>query len=432
MKRSLFEELQVRGLIHQQTDASLEKYAQKNPISLYSGFDPSSNSIHIGNLVGLLNLRRFQLAGHRPIALVGGATGMIGDPSGKSQERTLLSSEQLEKNVQGMKKILAKFLDFDGKKGAKLLNNADWFKNYGYLDFLREVGKHFTVNYMMAKDSVKSRLHDREHGISYTEFSYMLLQAYDFYVLHREENCTLQIGGSDQWGNITAGCELIRRMGAAQGKKESVAFGQTHPLVTKADGSKFGKTESGTIWLDSEKTSAYQFYQFFLRTSDTDVISYLKYFTFLDLEEIQALEHLLKKEPEKREAQKKLASEVCTLVHGKSETEKAEKASLALFGTEIKDLDQRAILEIFSDAPSTTKPRSLLSSGLLLIDLLADGTLSKSKGAARKDIQGGGIYLNNERVSDVQAKVKQSDLIADRYLVLRKGKRNYYLIDFKN
>ncbi len=299
-----------------------------------------------------------------------------------------------------------------------------------YIDFLRDTGKHFTVNHMIAKESVRARLEDREYGISYTEFSYMLLQAYDFHVLNRRYACRLQIGGSDQWGNITAGCELIRRMAAVENREAPQVFGLTHPLVTKADGSKFGKTESGTIWLDARRTSPYQFYQYFIQTPDADAAKLLRYFTFLSHEEITALETSLAKEPEKRAAQTSLARELTKLVHGAAELERAEKASKALFGTEIRDLDAKTLLELFSEAPATKKSHAELSAGIPLIDLLVETGLCKSKGAARTDVQAGAIYLNNERVADVAAKLEPARLIGEAYVVLRKGKKTYHLVSF--
>src|SRR5262245_48453532 len=299
---SLYDELQARGIIKQVTQPTLRDAMDAGAITLYAGFDPTSDSLHVGSLLPLLTLKRFQQVGHQVIALAGGATGMIGDPSFKAQERALLTEDLLNKNLRGIRGVMEKFLDLNGVNAAKIVNNYDWIGKFSYVHFLRDVGKHFTVNHMMAKESVRARLEDREHGISYTEFSYMLLQAYDFYHLFTEHNCQLQIGGSDQWGNITAGCELIRRMAAVESREAPEVFGMTHPLVTKSDGGKFGKTESGAIWLDAHRTSPYQFYQFFLRTADADVLSYLKFFTFTTPAEWQTLEQSLKSEPEKRTA----------------------------------------------------------------------------------------------------------------------------------
>lgn len=426
----LFQDLEARGIVKQLTDPSLENSINQSHLTLYAGFDPTSDSLHVGSLLPLLTLRRFQLGSHRPIAVVGGATGMIGDPSGKSAERSLLNNEQIEHNLRGIRATISKFLDLSGNHAAKVVNNGDWFKGISYLDFLRDVGKHFTVNHMVAKESVRARLEDREHGISYTEFSYMLLQAYDFYHLNQTENCALQIGGSDQWGNITAGIELIRRIkaaGAATHAESPEVFGLTHPLVSKADGTKFGKTESGTIWLDAAKTSPYQFYQFFVQTPDADVMGYLKYFTFLDHQKLTELSESVQKEPEKRAAQVALAKEVTTLVHGETELKRAEAASLALFGTAIRELDERTLLDVMGGAPQTKISKASLGM-LTLIDALVESTLCASKGAARKEIPAGGIYVNNDRINDPNAKLKSEHLIAGSYIVLRKGKRNYHLL----
>lgn len=425
----LFAELEARGIVKQVTDPALSKALEQGPMTLYCGFDPTSDSLHVGSLLPLMTLRRFQKAGHHVIAVVGGATGMIGDPSGKSQERSLLNEETLQKNVAGIRGVISKFLDFSGSNAAKLANNADWFKGMSYIDFLRDIGKHFTVNHMVAKESVRARLEDREHGISYTEFSYMLLQAYDFYVLSEKEGCRLQIGGSDQWGNITAGTDLIRRMRAARGDENLDAFGMTHPLVTKADGTKFGKSESGTVWLDPGRTSPYEFYQFFIQTADADVITYLKYFTFLSLDEISRLEEQTRTAPEKREAQQTLAREMTRLVHGDAELKRAEGATQALFGSSIKELDEKTLLDVMKGAPSTHK--SLPEAGVTLIDMLVETGLCQSKGAARKDVTAGGIYINNERTNDPALMITQKDLIAGGYVVLRKGKKTYHLLAFK-
>lgn len=428
---NLFHDLKERGLVKDVTDIKIADILEQKRLTLYCGFDPTADCLHIGNLLPLMTLRRFQLAGHRIIALVGGATGMIGDPSGKTQERQLLSNDNIKTNLLGIKASIAKFLDINDPLKTLLVNNADWFGNISYIDFLRDVGKHFTVNHMLAKESVRARLEDREHGISYTEFSYMLMQSYDFYILNKKYDCTLQIGGSDQWGNITAGCELIRRIRAVSDDSSVDVFGITQPLVSKADGSKFGKSETGTIWLDAKKTSPYQFYQYFIRTPDTEAIQFLKYFSFLELDEIKSLEQSLKTEPEKRLAQKKLADEVTALVHGCSEVEKVKKTSNALFGTEIKDLDEQSLLDAFSEAPSTLKSIDTLNSNLMLVDLLAETGLCSSKGLARKEIEAGGIYINNIRTSDPKTALTKSHLIAGNHLVLRKGKKNHHLIKFR-
>lgn len=432
--RALFQDLEARGLVKQVTDPALLQ--SDAPRTLYCGFDPTADSLHVGSLLPLLTLRRFQQAGHTIIPVAGGATGMIGDPTGKTQERSLLTEDSLAHNVRGITRVMQKFLP-----GTAVVNNAEWFRGFSYLEFLRDVGKHFTVNYMVAKESVRARLEDREQGISYTEFSYMLLQAYDFYHLNRQHGCTLQIGGSDQWGNITAGVELIRRMHharAAEGEAPQV-FGMTHPLVMKADGTKFGKTEAGTVWLSPERTSPYDFYQFFIQTSDADAVTYLKYFTFLSLPEIAELEAALKRAPEKREAQTALAREVTRLVHGEAELAQAEKAVQALFGkgggdgeSSFKDFSEAQLLSSLKSAPQKVLPRAPLdsSAGFPLVDALVATELCASKGAARKDIAGGGIYVNNDRALDAAAALKAADLIAGKYVVLRKGKKNYFLAVF--
>lgn len=427
---TLFEDLEFRGMVRQVTDSALSEILKTQKLTLYCGFDPTSDSLHVGSLMPLLALRRFQLAGHTPIAVVGGATGMIGDPSGKSQERNLLNDERIAHNLAGINKVISKFLDLQGKNGAKVVNNADWFRGVSYVDFLRDVGKHFTVNHMIAKESVRARLEDREHGISYTEFSYMLLQAYDFYVLNRDHGCRLQIGGSDQWGNITAGIELIRRMRAHHATPGEDVYGFTHPLVEKADGTKFGKTEQGTLWLTADKTSPYQFYQFFIQTPDADTVNFLKYLTLLPRERIVELDEALQKQPEKREAQQALAREVTRFVHGETELAQAEKASQALFGTAIRELDEKTLLDVMSGAPVTRKSKDSLGAGLALIDALVETGLCASKGAARKEIAGGGIYVNNDRVTDPAWVLKTSDLISGSHMVVRKGKKTYHLISF--
>jgi tyrosyl-tRNA synthetase len=435
---NLFQDLEARGIVKQITSPELPIQLEAGSLTVYCGFDPTSDALHVGSLLPLLTLKRFQMAGHKPIAVVGGATGMIGDPSGKSSERQLLNEATLQKNLAGITKVIRKFLSFEGPGAAVVMNNADWFKDFSYIDFLRDVGKHFTVNHMMAKESVRARLEDREHGISYTEFSYMLLQAYDFKVLHDRSDCRVQIGGSDQWGNITAGIELIRRMNAAHSENPAEeeapeVFGLTHPLVSKADGTKFGKSESGTVWLDPAKTSPYRFYQFFIQTQDADVMTFLKYFTFLPHPKLAEIEQSLKTEPEKRVAQTTLAREVTRLVHGDAELARAEAATQALFGTAIRDLDEETLLDVLAGAPSTRKERAALDAagdaGVPLIDLLAETQLCPSKGQARKDLAAGGIYVNNERAAD-GATIQAKDLIAGKHLVLRKGKKNYHLVSF--
>ena len=437
---SLYSDLEYRGILKQVTDPRLETVLKSGPLTLYCGFDPTADSLHVGSLFPLLTLRRFQLAGHRSIAVVGGATGMVGDPSFKAQERALLDDEQLAKNLAGITRVVSRFLDLSGKNAALIANNADWTKGVSYLDFLRDIGKHFTVNHMLGKESVRARLEDREHGISYTEFSYMLLQAFDFLVLNERENCRLQIGGSDQWGNITAGTELIRRMRAARGEitaearlpLEKEVFGLVQPLIMKADGTKFGKTEKGSVWLDATRTSPYQFYQYFVQTPDADVGTFLKYFTFLPRERIAALEEKVKTAPEKREAQSALASELTTLVHGEAETAKAEKATRALFGDGLEELDEKTLLDVFEGAPSTTLPEAKLDEGgaIALLALVVSTNLCGGSGASRREIEAGGIYVNNKQVKDPTARFERKHFIAGKYLVLRKGKKNYHLVSF--
>ncbi len=435
--KDLYRDLEFRGLAKQSTSPDLGTVLAQKKMTVYVGFDPTADTLHVGSLLPLQTLRRFQDAGHRVIALVGGATGMIGDPTGKSQERKFLSVEDLRKNVEGIRGVVSKFLRMDGPNPALVVDNYSWFEGISYLQFLRDVGKHFTVNHMMAKESVRARLEDRDHGISYTEFSYMLLQAYDFVVLNEKHGCNLQIGGSDQWGNITAGVELIRRIRAhregydpdAKDLADSV-YGLTQPLVMKADGTKFGKSESGTIWLSEDRTSPYQLYQFFVQTADADVGNYLRYFTFLSEEEIRRLDDTVKSAPEKREAQTRLAQELVKIIHGESALARATQASTALFGTEIRNLPKPALLEAFAGAPTTQKPKTAIAAPVSVVDLLVESTLCGSKGAARKDIQGGGIYLNNERISDPATTVSADDLLADFALVLRKGKKSYHLFRF--
>jgi tyrosyl-tRNA synthetase len=436
MANSLIQDLKARGILYQLTDESLSARLDQGPITLYCGFDPTSDSLHVGSLLPLITLKRFQLAGHRPIVVLGGATGLIGDPSFKSQERSLQTEEQVEHNLQGIKKVAERFLDFGTEShSALIVNNRDFYNDMNVLTFLREVGKHFTINHMVQKDSVRSRMEDRDQGISYTEFSYMLLQAYDFFRLYQEKDCSLQIGASDQWGNITAGTELIRRKLAHSQEHTSdslhAAYGLTHPLITRPDGVKFGKTEQGAVWLSPEKTSPYQLYQFFIGSPDSVVITWLKYLTFLSLDEIEDLEKKTQVEPEKKAAQIALAREITLMVHGQEALDRALAATQALFSAEIKTLDFDTLREIFSDAPASTLATSRLESGLSLIDLLAETGLFQSKGAARKEIPAGGVYLNNERITDAAYMVTSQSLISNRALVLRKGKKNYHLVKFE-
>ena len=425
---NILEELEGRGLIADCTDRNeLNKKAGSAHLALYCGFDPSAESLHVGNLVPLLALRRFQLAGHYPIAVAGGATGSVGDPSGKAAERQLLANEVLERNIASVKEQLTRLLDFVTKKNpAQLVDNASWTTNVSYLDFLRDIGKHFSVNQMMAKESVRARMEDREMGISYTEFSYMLLQAYDFFVLCRDYDCELQIGGSDQWGNITAGIDLCRK------KLGKQVYGLTLPLITNADGTKFGKTEAGAVWLEAKKTSVYRFYQFWIRTDDRDVIRYLKYFTFLSREEIEALEQRHAKEPEARAAHKVLAKAVTDLVHGSGATAEAVRASEILFGGGLEGISEATFNEIVGEVPTKEIEKAKLDgAGSPLVELLVHSALSPSKGQARKDIEGGGVYVNNVRESKSNRTISTNDLLFGRHLLLRKGKRNYVVVTAK-
>ena len=417
---NVFEEFEWRGLIYDASEGLKEALAGQK-ITGYIGFDPTAPSLHVGSLLPIMGLVRLQQYGHTPVALVGGGTGMIGDPSGKTEERQLLSKEQIEYNLEGIRAQLSRFLDFEARTNkALLVNNADWLAPVSMVDFLRDVGKHFTVNYMLAKESVKRRY---EEGISFTEFSYMLLQAYDFLVLHDRYGCTLQMGGSDQWGNIVAGIELIRKLRGTR------CYALVSPLVTTSAGIKFGKTEAGSVWLDANLTSPYRFYQFWFNTDDRDVVKYLKFFTMLNRQEIAALEALTASAPEKREAQKRLAEEVTLMVHGEYNLRKAIQASQVLFGGEIADLSASEVLDIFADVPSSDIPRaSFAGDGMPLVDLVIACGFAPSKGAARRLIEAGGIYVNNRRVADVQAAIDLSALIEGQYLVLRKGAREYHLV----
>ena len=421
---SILEELKWRGLVADCTDpAELEKKIAA-PIALYCGFDPTADSLHVGNLVPLLALRRFQRLGHHPIAVAGGATGMVGDPSGKTQERQLLTSEMLERNITSVKVQLAKLLDFETKQNpARLVDNASWTASVSYLDFLRDIGKHFSVNQMVAKESVRARMEDREAGISYTEFSYMLLQAFDFYVLCRDYQCELQIGGSDQWGNITAGIDLCRK------KLGKTVYGLTLPLITNADGSKFGKTAAGAVWLDPKKTSVYRFYQFWINTDDRDVVRYLKYFTFLSQAEIGALEKKHAENPGAREAHKALARAVTDLIHGAAATTEAIRASEILFGGELKGVAESTFNEIVGEVPTKEIAKAKLGgAGFPMVELLVHSGLCSSKGQARKDIEGGGVNLNNVRETNSQRAVTSGDLLFGKHVLLRKGKKNYVVV----
>lgn len=418
-------DLRRRGMVHQTTDdAGLPAWLAEKPRTLYAGFDPTADSLHVGHLVGMMILRRFQRAGHRPIAIVGGATGMIGDPSGKSDERNLLSKETIEANVAGMRAQMRKILDFDGPNGAQLLNNLDWIGPFSYLDFLRDVGKNFSVNTMLAKDSVKARL-GSEAGLSYTEFSYMLLQAYDFVKLNETHGCELQVGGSDQWGNITAGIDLARRMRGVQ------LFGMTCPLLTDSEGRKMGKSEkSGTVWLSPEKTPPYVFYQYWINLPDADVGRCLGFFTDLSHEELDTLDAARAANPGKRESQVKLAEELTKLVHGDAAVAKVQRASQILFGAEIDKLSDAELSEIFADVPSKESPRAGLDAGLNIVDALVAAGLAKSKGDARRAVQQGGAYVSNRRIEDPATNLTAEHLAGESVMVLRSGKKSYALLRF--
>jgi len=422
MKTNFVEELRWRGLL-QDIMPGTEEILEKETVSGYIGFDPTADSLHIGHLTQVFTLLRFQKAGHKPIALIGGATGMVGDPSGKSAERNLLDEDALNKNVAGLKKQLGKFLDFNSEQnGAVLVNNYDWMKNYSFLTFIRDVGKHLTVSYMMAKDSVKNRL---ETGMSFTEFSYQLLQAFDFYKLNETVNCKLQMGGSDQWGNITSGTELIRR------KSGGEAYALTTQLIRKADGTKFGKTESGSVWLDRTKTSPYRFYQFWINTSDSDAKNWIKIFTFFTREETESMIIEHEKDPGKRILQKTLAKELTTLVHSESDYTSAVETSAVLFNGTINDLanlNDELFLDVFDGVPQFSILKADIETGTLITDLLSDKTkIFSSKGEARKMIQGGGIRINKEKIESFDLMITSQHLINNKYILIQKGKNNYYL-----
>jgi tyrosyl-tRNA synthetase len=427
MTNSIFSELTWRGLIHQTTDdAKLPGWLAEAGRTLYAGFDPTADSLHVGHLVALMVLRRFQRAGHRPIALVGGATGMIGDPSGKSEERNLLAVDELRANVAKIELQMRAILDFDrGEHSARLVNNYDWMSRFSFLDFLRDVGKNFPVNVMLAKDSVKSRLERADGGLSFTEFSYMLLQAYDFVHLHRQYGCELQVGGSDQWGNITAGIDLARRLHCVQ------LYGMTNPLLTKSDGSKMGKTETGALWLSAERTSPYKFYQYWINVEDADAGKCLRYFTDLGRAEIEALDEARQRDPGRRESQRRLADELTGLVHGAAGLAKARRATETLFGAEIGELSDGDLVEIFSDVPSQQFARTALGGeGLGIVDALVRSGLAKSNGEARRAVEQGGAYVNNRRVSGIDQRLTVNDLASETVIVLRTGKKKYALLRF--
>ena len=428
MIKDFIEELEWRGMIHTVMPGTKEQL-QKGMTSAYLGIDPTADSLHIGHLVGVMILKHFQMCGHRPIALIGGATGMIGDPSGKSQERNLLDETTLRHNQEALRRQLAKLIDFDStaENHAILVNNYDWMKEFSFLDFARDIGKCITVNYMMAKDSVKKRFNGEGDGMSFTEFTYQLLQGYDFLHLYQEYDCKLQLGGADQWGNITTGTELIRRKLGS----EAEAFAITCPLITKADGTKFGKTESGNVWLDARYTSPYKFYQFWLNVSDEDAKRYIKIFTLLDRQTIESLIAEHDEAPHLRILQKRLAEELTTAIHSKEELKKAQAASNILFGNAtseaLRSLDEATLLQVFEGVPQFTITRDDLAKPF--IDIVAEVCkVFPSKGECRKMVQGGGVQLNKEKVSDAMREVSENDLIAGKYLLVQRGKKNYFLI----
>lgn len=424
MTKNFVEELRWRGMLHDIMPGT-EELLNKEVVTGYIGFDPTSDSLGVGNLVQVMTLLHFQKAGHKPVALVGGATGMVGDPSGKSAERNLLDETTLTKNLAGQKAQLERFLDFNcGANSAEIVNNYDWFKNFSFLDFIRDAGKHISVNYMMAKDSVKNRL---ENGMSFTEFSYQLVQGYDFYYLWKNKKVMLQMGGSDQWGNIVTGTELIRRKDAGE------AYALTTQLIKKADGTKFGKTESGNVWLDPKKTSPYQFYQFWLNASDADAEKYIKIFTLFDQQTIEAMVEKHRTEPHLRLLQKELANDITTRVHGSDALQAAIEASEILFGkgTEenLRKLSEEDFLSIFDGVPQFTINTELLVNGIAIIDLLTEKTsIFSSKGEARKMLQGGGIAINKTKIENIDTNINKQNLINNKYLLAQKGKKNYFLI----
>ncbi|SDQ42394.1 tyrosyl-tRNA synthetase [Virgibacillus subterraneus] len=421
----ILKDLEKRNLIHQTTDTEgLTKHLAENQVTLYCGFDPTADSLHIGHLLPITMLKRFQMAGHRPIALIGGGTGMIGDPSGRSTERSLNEATVVKGYSEKIKQQLAKLLDFDsGSNAAVARNNHDWLASMTVIDFLRDAGKHFGINYMLGKESVSARI---EQGISYTEFSYMILQSLDYLKLYEQENCTMQIGGSDQWGNITAGMELIRRS-REEMDEETKVFGLTVPLITKADGSKFGKTAGGSIWLDPEKTTPYEFYQFWFNADDRDVMKFLYYFTFLDQEELDQLQKEVDNTPENRLAQKRLAEEMTREVHSQEALEQAQKISASLFSGNLKELSAGDIKQGFKGVPANEAPKEDIG----LIDLLVNASISSSKRQAREDIKNGAIYINGERQQELQYVVSEEDRIDDMFTIIRRGKKKYFLISYK-
>ena len=420
MSNALLEELQWRGLIYQQTDEQgIEDLLNKEQVTLYCGADPTADSLHIGHLLPFMTLRRFQEHGHRPIVLIGGGTGMIGEPSGKSEERVLQTEDQVAKNVEGLSAQMHKLFEFGTDKGAVLVNNRDWLSQISLISFLRDYGKHVGVNYMLGKDSIQSRL---ENGISYTEFTYTILQAIDFGHLNRELNCKIQVGGSDQWGNITSGIELMRRM---YGQTE--AYGLTIPLVTKSDGKKFGKSESGAVWLDAEKTTPYEFYQFWINQSDEDVIKFLKYFTFLSKEDINRLEQSRDEAPHLREAQKALAENVTEFIHGKEALDDAIRISEALFKGDLKSLSIKDIKAGFKEVPQVEVSKATTN----IIDVLIESGIASSKRQAREDVNNGAIYINGEREQSVDYNLTDEDKFDNEFTIIRRGKKKYFMVNYK-
>lgn len=420
MTNVLIEDLKWRGLIYQQTDEQgIEDLLNKEQVTLYCGADPTADSLHIGHLLPFLTLRRFQEHGHRPIVLIGGGTGMIGDPSGKSEERMLQTEEQVDKNIEGISKQMHNIFEFGTDHSAVLVNNRDWLGQISLISFLRDYGKHVGVNYMLGKDSIQSRL---EHGISYTEFTYTILQAIDFGHLNRELNCKIQVGGSDQWGNITSGIELMRRMYG-----QTDAYGLTIPLVTKSDGKKFGKSESGAVWLDAEKTSPYEFYQFWINQSDEDVIKFLKYFTFLGKEEIDRLEQSKNEAPHLREAQKTLAEEVTKFIHGEDALNDAIRISQALFSGDLKSLSAKELKDGFKDVPQVTLSNDTTN----IVEVLIETGISPSKRQAREDVNNGAIYINGERQQDVNYALAPEDKIDGEFTIIRRGKKKYFMVNYQ-
>ncbi|AJD91800.1 tyrosyl-tRNA synthase [Jeotgalibacillus malaysiensis] len=417
----LLQDLQWRGIIYQQTDeAGMKELLEKESVSLYCGADPTADSLHIGHLLPFLTMKRFQEHGHRPVVLVGGATGQIGDPSGKKEERQLQTREQVEYNVEAIKKQLEKLYTAEGDNKAIMVNNMDWIGQIDMITFLRDYGKHIGVNYMLAKDTISSRL---ETGISYTEFTYTILQAMDFNHLYQEFNCKLQIGGSDQWGNITTGLEMIRKMN----NEDAKAFGMTIPLVTKADGTKFGKTEGGAVWLDADKTSPYEFYQFWINTTDADVVKYLKFFTFLDKETIEGLEKAVQEEPHMRAAQKALAEDMTRMIHGEDALDQAKRITAALFSGDLKSLSSSEIREGFKDVPTHKVEEG---QSVNLVEVLVDAKISSSKRQAREDVTNGAVYINGERVQDLGFDLDASVRLDNEFTIIRRGKKKYFMIQY--